>query len=226
MAERLRVSEIFESIQGEGPCAGQPATFLRLSGCNLACRWCDTEYSWNWRRFDKQRFSEELSLDAVALSIGSPERLVVTGGEPLLQAVPLAALLQTQSAFVEVETNGTIEPNPALLARVDQWNVSPKLGNSGEPARRRLVPSALETLRDTGRAWLKLVVDGPHEAEEVEALLRLLRWPRQRALLQANAARREELSARDPVVRELSNALGLGHSPRLHVQRWNGERGR
>jgi hypothetical protein len=89
-----------------------------------------------------------------------------------------------------------------------------------------LVPSALETLRDSGRAWLKLVVDGPHEAEEVEALLRLLHWPRQRALLQAKAARREELSARDPIVRELSNALGLGHSPRLHVQRWNGERGR
>lgn len=226
MARLLRVSEIFHSVQGEGPSAGRPATFLRLAGCNLACRWCDTEYSWNWRRFDKQQYSHELTLETVLERLGTPERLVITGGEPLLQAEPLAELLSRVASFVEVETNGTREPSEALVARVDQWNVSPKLRNSGEPEQRRFVPRALGALLATDRAWLKLVVEGPHEAPEVEALIAALAWPRERVLLQANATRRSELRARDGVVITLCDALGVRHSPRLHVERWDGERAR
>jgi organic radical activating enzyme len=226
VSKALRVNEIFNSIQGEGPSAGQPATFLRLAGCNLACTWCDTEYSWNWARFDKREHSKAMTLDAVASRVGMPERLVVTGGEPLLQSEALSALLARLDSIVEVETNGTVAPIDPLLARVNQWNVSVKLANSGEPLGRRLVPPALCLLRDSGKAWLKLVVSGPQESDEIESLIESLSWPRERVVLQANAARRHELLARDPLVRALCARLELKHSPRLHVERWDGARAR
>lgn len=226
MLETLRVNEVFASVQGEGPSAGQPATFLRLSGCNLACQWCDTEYSWNWRRFDKASHSHERSIDAVLGAIAGAARLVVTGGEPLLQSEALATLLARFDGIVEVETNGTRVPTPALLARVEQWNVSPKLANSGEPEARRLVSEALLTLRDSGKAWLKLVVAGAEERGEVEALIAHLSWPRARVLLQAQASRREPLLRIDPDVRKLAQSMGVLHSPRLHIERWDGARGR
>lgn len=225
----LRVSEIFDSIQGEGISAGAPSVFIRLATCNLSCTWCDTKYTWDWSQY---RYEEEvhwMDVAAVAMrALESPEtHLVVTGGEPLLQDQALVTLLAAlpRDRYVEMETNGTVAPSRALLTRVDQWNVSPKLANSGETPQRRLVPTVLGTLLATGRAWLKLVVEREEDLAEVDALLERLAWPSERVLLMPQAASPEELATRAPLVRSWAEARGVRTSPRLHVERWGGRRG-
>ncbi len=225
----LRVSEIFESVQGEGASAGTSSVFLRLATCNLRCTWCDTKYTWDWSTYDYRKEVRTVAVEVVAESLTkSPaEHVVVTGGEPLLQQRAIETLLELlpPNRYVEVETNGTITPLPSLAARVNQWNVSPKLENSGEPAERRIDHDALAALRDTGRAWLKLVVEAEGDLPEIDALLGHLRWPGERVLLMPRAASRAELAERTPLVARLSRERGVGASPRLHVERWDGRRG-
>ena len=227
---KLAVSELFESVQGEGASAGQECAFLRLAHCNLRCRWCDTKYSWDFERY---RFENEVRLEATAavaekLIELAPPRLVITGGEPLIHRAELETLLGllTPELVVEVETNGTLSPGAQLTARVNQWNISPKLANSGDPAAKRIRLDVLGEFRASGRAYLKLVVAGPSELDEAEALVAASDWPRERVLLMAQAATRAELSERGPLVRDAALQRGLGYSPRLHVERWDGMRGR
>lgn len=227
---KLAVSELFTSVQGEGASAGEPALFLRLAHCNLRCAWCDTRYSWD---FSAYRFEDEVRLEPTAalaerLVELRPERLVVTGGEPLIQRDELAELLVRlpPELVVEVETNGTLDPGAALLARVTQWNVSPKLAHSGDPESKRLRLDVLETLRDTGRAYLKLVVASEGDLGEAEALIARSGFARDRVLFMPKAASRAELRARAGFVEAAALARGVRYSPRLHIERWGGERGR
>jgi organic radical activating enzyme len=127
---------------------------------------------------------------------------------------------------VEVETNGTFAPSEALSRRVDQWNVSPKLSHSGETRERRLKLSALAALRLTERAYLKLVVSSDADREEIEALLRMLDWPRERVYLMPEASSPEAHLERAVPVAALCEELRVRFSPRLHVLLWGGERGR
>jgi 7-carboxy-7-deazaguanine synthase len=224
----FKLSEIFESLQGEGKSAGQPAVFLRLSLCNLRCTWCDTKYTWDFERF---RYEDEVHPTPIAdvarrVRSASARRLIITGGEPLLQEQKLVELLpELSDFFIEIETNGTRTPGPELLARVDQWNVSPKLSNSGEPRERAVHPEALVALRDTSRAWLKLVVASEADFAEADALIQELAWPRDRILLMPEASNRSELQTRSPLVAAAALRRGVGFSPRLHVQLWDGRRG-
>ena len=124
MPETARVSEIFLSLQGEGPSAGTPAHFLRLQGCTVGCRWCDTRYSWpaaGGRELDPG------TLWSQASELGSAPLLVVTGGEPLEHANLAELLRQALERWdaVEVETSGILPP-PISHPRL-AWNVSPKL---------------------------------------------------------------------------------------------------
>ena len=133
----MKISEIFESIQGEGTNAGKPAIFLRTAECNLKCTWCDTKYTWDWKNFDYAKEVKEISIKEIRRELEqfSNRHLVITGGEPLMQQDDLAELLTflKPKFYVEIETNGTILPNNALSTLVDQWNVSPKTSNSGNP---------------------------------------------------------------------------------------------
>jgi len=226
----LRVSEFFCSIQGEGISAGARCLFVRLATCNLRCSFCDTPYSWDFTRYDSDQEVQKLEIGELARRIaGAAEgRLVLTGGEPLIQQdglVRLVALLP-ERLIIEVETNGTLAPCPELLARVDQWNVSPKLSNSGEPQRRRLLPAVLARFAASGRAWLKLVVGSSQDCQEAAELVQSLGWPPERVLLMPEARSRTQLGERAPLVREAARALGLGFSPRLHLELYDGARGR
>ncbi|RPJ53565.1 MAG: radical SAM protein, partial [Methanobacteriota archaeon] len=105
----MKTSEIFPSIQGEGRGQGLVTTFVRLAGCNLRCRWCDTRYAWDG--------GEEMSVDAVAAAVRDLgiRRICITGGEPLLQGDELSqllAILAEEKYEIEIETNGTIDPSP------------------------------------------------------------------------------------------------------------------
>ncbi|HET9443838.1 MAG TPA: 7-carboxy-7-deazaguanine synthase QueE [Acidimicrobiales bacterium] len=172
----LVVSEVFgPTLQGEGASAGRLAAFVRLGRCNLACRWCDTPYTWDWDRHDP---AAELSTMAVTdvlarLDAMGAGLLVVTGGEPLLQQRHLPPLLEAareRGWTVEVETSGTIAPTLAD-GLVHRYNVSPKLASSGMAAERRYRPDVLRALRDGGRALFKFVVADPGELDEVAAMV-------------------------------------------------------
>ncbi len=124
--ETLTVSEIFgPTIQGEGPYAGHPATFLRLGRCNLDCRWCDTPYTWDWKgkngtvfypdkELTKMPISDVISEIQSNSSGNLNERLVITGGEPLLQRNGLEQLVhdiyEEDEIPIDIETNGTRPP--------------------------------------------------------------------------------------------------------------------
>ncbi|HEY6725399.1 MAG TPA: 7-carboxy-7-deazaguanine synthase QueE [Polyangiaceae bacterium] len=225
----FKVSEIFQSVQGEGPSAGLPCIFLRLATCNLRCAWCDTRYSWDFAEYDYAAEVTSWSLQALlerVVESGEP-RLVVTGGEPLIQQDLLARLCDSlpPDLRVEIETNGTLVPNDSLCGRVDQWNVSPKLANSCETRERRFHPGALQRLRDTGRAWLKLVVAGEKDSLEAAELARVLGWPAERVMLMPLAASAEDLMLVGPAVVTAANNLGFRYSPRLHLELFGGQRG-
>src|SRR5262249_44289955 len=111
--------EIFASLQGEGVSIGVPSTFVRLSGCSLACSWCDTAYTWDWKRYDPKIEAMRVSVEDVAQRVSrlGTSNVVLTGGEPLLQQpelAKLAAALKQEGKRIEVETSGTICPRTEL----------------------------------------------------------------------------------------------------------------
>jgi hypothetical protein len=116
-------------------------------------------------------------------------------------------------------------PQPVLAERIDQWNVSPKLSNAGDPEALRIRPAALAALLATERAYLKLVVGSAADLAEAEALIAGTGWPKERVMLMPEAANRAELAARSGFVKEAALTRGLRFSPRLHVERWDGARG-
>ena len=223
--------EIFASLQGEGPSAGAPCVFVRLSRCNLACAWCDTAYTWRFAgpgAYDRKAEQVVLSEAVVAERIRAlaQDRLVITGGEPLLQAPALTRLLALLPEMqVEVETNGTVAPPPALDARVHQYNVSPKLAHSGNPASRALIPERLAAFAADPRAFFKFVVATPADLDEVLALRVGYAIPPERLFAMAegtdSATLRERLGWLDP----LAAAHGLRVSDRLHIHLYGDTRG-
>jgi 7-carboxy-7-deazaguanine synthase len=225
----LKVSEIFESLQGEGASTGLPTVFVRLAQCNLHCHWCDTKYTWDFAHYNyEDEVREQNAVDvARVVNASATRRLVLTGGEPLLQQRALASFFSSLATdiLVEVETNGTILPTAATLARINQWNVSPKLSSAGDPEAMRLRPSILLALRDAGRSFLKLVVRTEADCTEADALVKVLAWPRDRVLFMPEANDREGLRARSLPVAEAARARGFGFSSRLHLELWGGRRG-
>jgi 7-carboxy-7-deazaguanine synthase len=225
----LFVSEIFSSIQGEGPCAGQPAVFLRLAFCNLACTWCDSRYTWDWSSYDIAKEVHRMALEEVEARIRSfgIHHLVVTGGEPLLQARRLECLLRgLQGYYIELETNGTIPPSQGLLALVDQWNVSPKLENSGNVLQARLKWRALRAFSPLPNSFFKFVVQRPSDLREVDELVEALRIPPERVLLMPEGVDAEVLLERSAWLSEEAAKRGYRLSPRLHILRWGNVRAR
>ena len=226
--EILRLSEVFDSLQGEGVNIGKPCRFVRLALCNLHCHYCDTKYTWDFKQFDYAREVHEATLEAVVGQLRSAPagHVVITGGEPLLQQRALAKVLERVPGelFIEIETNGTRVPLPALIERVNQWNVSPKLASAGDAEALRIRPEALTALRDTGRAYLKLVVKTAQDRDEAEALRARFGFEKSRTLLMPEAASREELDARSAEVAGWSQALSLRFSSRLHIALWGGRR--
>lgn len=217
------------SLQGEGPSLGQPCIFLRLAGCNLHCSFCDTKYTWdfqNYRYEDEVRVRSVADVAAEILASAQP-RLVVTGGEPLIQRRGLERMLTLlpPSLLVEVETNGTFLPGETLSARVNQWNVSPKLRSAGDPEGARVVPNALAALLATGRAHFKFVLEQREEATEALALCADLGVPKQLVSFMPQATTRDELRARAPSISGEALTRGVRYSTRLHVELWDGRRG-
>lgn len=225
------ISEIFHSIQGEGLLTGVPSVFIRTSGCNLRCRWCDTPYtSWSPE-------GEEQSVDEIMEGIADyPTRhAVITGGEPLLMK-DLPELTETLGGagyHVTIETAGTVYTD----LRCDLASISPKLSNStpwteekGKYARNherlRINLPVLGRFMTSYPYQLKFVVDRREDLDEVESLIAELDGvDRTRVLLMPQGRTAEELNHRGVWVAEACKARGFRYCPRVHIDLYGDTRG-
>ena len=234
--------EIFASIQGEGASVGKPCTFVRLSRCNLACVWCDTAYTWRFtgdnrphrddETFDRAAEQVTLSEEDTARRIAAlgQHRLVITGGEPLLQAPALARMIGHLKALVpethiEIETNGSVPPSPALDALVDQYNVSPKLAHSGNPANLALNPERLAHWATEPRAWFKFVVAEPGDVAEVLAIQADHAIPGHRIFLMPEGRDSATIRERSRWLAQICSEHELNLTDRLHIHLFGDTRG-
>lgn len=234
--------EVFRTLQGEGPSLGCPAVFMRLSLCNLHCTWCDTPYTWNWEgtpwpHQDGIQFKKEEQIRvltpaelaaAVMAQLRDGDRLVITGGEPLLQQEDLVTLLGDipRHFAIEVETNGTQLPLAEIDARVAQYNVSPKLANSGNREGLRIDEKALAFFARSPKAFFKFVVTSQHDLAEIEALANAHSLPKSQILLMPEGRSPDALARNRLWLAEACLEKGYRLTDRLHVQLWGDERGR
>jgi len=232
------VPEIFASLQGEGPSAGMPVAFLRLSRCNLACVWCDTPYTWHFtgddrphnygrtwdRKFNQVTF--EIAEVAEIIAELGQRRLVITGGEPLLQGADLAELLELLPEIrVEIETNGTVMPHEDLDYRVDQYNVSPKLAHSGNPAALALRPALIDHWAAEPRATFKFVISSPDDLAEVRDLAEAHQIDPEKIILMPEGIESEALREKIEWLAPLCMESGYRLGDRLHIHLFGDTRG-
>ena len=235
--------EIFDTIQGEGRYIGRPVVFARLSNCNLQCSWCDTPYTWafNEKRasqhdegkvYDKKKEQTKIEVGDAIDTINGYEikRLVITGGEPLMQQPSIIELAQglrdaNEDYWVEVETNGTIAPKPELVEVVDQFNVSPKLENSGNLLNKRLKPEALKKFVETGKADFKFVVSRTEDIKEILSIVDESGMPSDRVFLMPEGRTEEEVETHQKILVDLAKEHNFNVTTRLHVLIWGAKRG-
>ncbi|HRE42806.1 MAG TPA: 7-carboxy-7-deazaguanine synthase QueE [Terricaulis sp.] len=234
--------EIFRSIQGEGPMAGRERTFIRLSGCNLHCRWCDTAYTWNWegspfahesgKKYRPAEEMEKLSVaEAAAAVLALPaEGVVITGGEPMVQRAALRDLIQKLRAGapglrIEMETNGALAPSAELAALVDLFVVSPKLAHSGNDAALALNAEALAAFAALDQAHFKFVCQTPADADAAAAIAAQHNIAPARVSLMPEGVSSETIRARLPALADAARAHGFSVSDRLHIHQFGQKRG-
>jgi 7-carboxy-7-deazaguanine synthase len=227
----MKISEVFATIQGEGILSGVPSLFIRVSGCNLRCVWCDTPYT-SWTPEGEEWSVERL----LAWTGGHPQyrHVVLTGGEPMIfsESVSLTHALRERGFHITVETAGTVWQDVAC----DLMSISPKLANS-TPAEReggrwaaaherlRLNPAALRALTAAYDYQLKFVVSQAEDLEEVRSIRALVDTPAERVLLMPEGVTPEALAARSEWLVEICKAERFRFCPRVHVMLYGNRRG-
>ncbi len=233
----LPIAETFVSVQGEGKLAGVPSWFVRISGCNLRCAWCDTPYA-SWSPEKTTRGLDDLIDDAKQSGV---RHAVVTGGEPTLfpRCADLCARLRGEARMhITIETAATID----FDAPFDLLSASPKLSTSApdparfpkehamHEARRENIPALramIQRQRERGAdIQLKFVVCAPDDLAEIEALLaRLDDWAPADVLLMPEGRTAEEIHAKQAWVARECLERGWRYCPRLHIDLYGNRRG-
>jgi 7-carboxy-7-deazaguanine synthase len=277
----MKISEIFYSIQGEGISTGEPAIFLRLGGCNLKCKFCDTPHGKTGENFTVEEVFKEI--EHICSTVRYPLRkLVVTGGEPLLQieelnklfkklnemgTKPIEKIQEVVTIFkigskkrpatrvaiekfvgllkenptviiwnhdiehvvckqmlwdIEIETNGTVITNEDFDKYVSQYNISPKLANSGNQKNKRIILTSLGWFVNDckSKTYFKFVVEDTEDLEEIIELTNTYEIPREKVLLMPLGKTAEELNKRKKWLVELCKKYGYIFCNRLHVDIW------
>ena len=223
----MKIAEVFYSVQGEGKLVGVPSVFVRTSGCNLRCKWCDTPYT-SWAPEGTARTVESLVEEVVAFGA---KHVVVTGGEPLIapEVVSLTSELRDRGMHITVETAGTIYAPVAC----DLMSISPKLANSTPDdlkwgpihERTRLRLDVLRQLIGEYAYQLKFVVADPGDLDEISPLARQLGAPAENVLLMPEGRSAEVLRERALWLVPLCLKYGFRYSPRVQVDIWGDKRG-
>lgn len=227
----MRISEIFHSIQGEGMLAGVPSAFIRTSGCNLRCTWCDTPYtSWSPE-------GEDLAIETILAKIAAigVQHVVLTGGEPLVAAgvEELTRAIRVAGYHLTIETAATVWKNVVC----DLASISPKLSNSTPHDReggqfasaheaQRINVETIRRCMNLGEYQLKFVVDTPADVLEIDALLaRVGPVAPDRVLLMPQGIIAAELESKGLWVAGVCLERGFRFCPRLHIMLYGNKRG-
>jgi 7-carboxy-7-deazaguanine synthase len=230
----MLISEIFYSLQGEGLLAGVPSVFVRTSGCNLRCAWCDTPYA-SWNPEGTPRTVEQIV--AAVTAHGAARHVVLTGGEPMVakEIHALATELKNLGHHITIETAATVAPGGIAC---DLASLSPKLLNSAPDAAKhgawrkkheatRWQPDVVRTWLDAYACQLKFVVARTEDVDEIETMLAKLGRDisHDRVLLMPEGVTRERLRERAAWLGELCLARGYRYATRLHIELYGNQRG-
>ena len=225
----MKISEIFESIQGEGTNAGKNSIFIRTALCNLKCSWCDTKYTWDWENFDYDTEVHELSIDEIKQKLKkfTAKNIVITGGEPLMQQEELISLLSSlpKKFFIEIETNGTILPLDKLVSLIDQWNVSPKTSNSNNLLEKCEITNCYNFFKKHPKTFFKFVIETKSDILEIIQLVKKYNIDKSRIFLMPQASAKDDLISKEYLIKSLCDKNDFRYSPRLHILKWGNVRG-
>lgn len=222
----MKIAEIFYSIQGEGRLAGVPSVFVRTSGCNLRCSWCDTPYT-SWKPEGVDMPVPEI-LDHVRGF--NARHAVITGGEPMIArgVGELSQGLREAGRHITIETAGTVF-TPVWC---DLMSISPKLANStpegpwaGPHDKLRIQIGVFRRLMDLCDYQLKFVVSRPEDIEEIRDIVSLTRAETGKVILMPEGIDPVRLQEKAVWVAELCKSEGFRYGPRLHVDIWGDRRG-
>jgi 7-carboxy-7-deazaguanine synthase len=227
----LRIAEIYKSLQGEGRLTGMESVFVRASGCNLRCWFCDTPYT-SW-----EPEGEDLSVEEILRQTDKHDcgHIVITGGEPMLFAelLPLTRQLRSAGRHITIETAGTLY----LPVACDLMSISPKLANSTPPVERderwhcrhersRHVPDVIRALVHEYEYQLKFVVDSPADCDQVEQYLEgFPEIRRENVMLMPQGTDRAVLTRQETWLKTYCEAHSLIYCPRKHIEWWGHRRG-
>ena len=226
----MKIAEIFHSVQGEGSLVGVPSVFIRLSGCNLRCTWCDTPYtSWSPEGVEMSQEDVLRTTDGFRCT-----HAVVTGGEPMMfpAVVPLTEQLRERGMHVTIETAGTVfQP-----VGCDLMSISPKLSNStpheresgrwaAQHDRLRHQPEILRRLMEEYDYQIKFVVSSPEDLAEIRRWIDELRPAAGRVMLMPEGTSVGTIQSRAHWITEACKQEGWRYSPRLHIDLWGDRRG-
>ncbi len=237
---KLSISEVFYSIQGEGPTTGYPSVFVRLGGCNLMCGGMGTQFdgelhnaTWRcdtievWMKALLKNVTEVLGdIEHKALSNGT--HIIITGGEPMMQQNGIELFINYlknlyPNIYIEIETNGTIKPSVSLQQNVNQWNCSPKLSNSGNYISQYF---NLDTIIELNKlnTQFKFVVSTNQDWEEIKSLY-LPNIDKNKVWLMPSGENQKLLNQSKQVVAEIVKENYLKFTNRLHIEIWNKKTG-
>jgi 7-carboxy-7-deazaguanine synthase len=238
---KLAVSEVFYSIQGEGITTGYPAVFVRLGGCNLMCGGEGTQRdgelhngaTWRcdsievWMKSKAKEFDTILDQECISAIINGAN-VIITGGEPLMQQSNVAEFIKyiranyNDNCYVEIETNGTIEPNEEMQKLVNQWNCSPKLSNSGMPISKTYIEKSISTLNKLNTIF-KFVISTKQDYKEVQTTYAKIN--RNKIWLMPSGSTKAEINKSKKQVADICKKEYLKFTNRLHIEIWNKKTG-
>ena len=226
----IDVAEFFcDTIQGEGIYTGQPAAFLRVQHCTMACTWCDTQEVWHYGNpYTMEEIFELMDQVDLPRKLSEGQHLVFTGGSPLKQQDRLIVFINEFikvygfKPFIEVENECAVIPLPAFVKRVDCWNNSPKLSNSGNLQLIRYQPNILQHMSSLSNSWFKFVISAQEDWNEIQkdfldtGLLR-----KEQVILMPLGGSRQELEENREGVVEIAVNNNVRYSTREHVVLWD-----
>jgi 7-carboxy-7-deazaguanine synthase len=229
----VKIAEIFYSIQGEGVLVGTPSVFVRTSGCNLRCVWCDTPYT-SWAPEGEDRSVASIVEEVRGFLPTPAGHVVVTGGEPMIapDIAGLTGLLREAGLHITVETAGTVFQPVAC----DLMSISPKLANStpvereggrwaARHERMRIQPDVLRRLISDYDHQLKFVVARPEDLSEIRGIVEQTGAERGKVVLMPEGTDPSTLRERSLWLVEIAKREGFRFSPRLHIDLYGNRRG-
>ena len=225
----MLIYEIFQTLQGEGKYAGHPCIFVRTSGCNLRCTWCDTPHT-SWRPQGTQRSVGEIM--ARTQQWQDVEHAVISGGEPMLQPDldELVDALRDRGHFVTIESAGTLFSESV---RPDFFSLSPKLAHArpDEESAQRLhdrnndYAPLHQFVAASSDLQVKFVVQGEQDLLQIEQLIEQYQLPREEIYLMPEGIDDETLHERGLIVAEICRREGFSFTGRMPIELWGHRHG-